>query len=171
MAGGARINVASQVKDGIITSDKMATGALGNLMQAALLSSADKTEITGVTPSMLGMGGSLAYTPDRACDLLILGPATLRCDTTAKTVTAELYFSDDGSAPANAAAVPGTADAASVAYTFKALTGNLQEQAMIVAYITAVVADVPLWFDYAVNTDDAGAKGNVLGAKLIIVQV
>lgn len=151
----------------ISNKNQILPDVIDSIFHAAVFKPADPSQITGATDSMLGMGTTVTYTPNRSGILSIDISGNITDDTSADLGTWKFRYGT-GTAPANAAAASGTAVTPSSTWT--ALTGITSAPFGDTQLITVTLGPT-YWFDYSAAATGGGAKVGMTQMKFKIMEV
>lgn len=150
----------------INNKDQILPDVISGIFHPVQFKPADPAQITGATDSMLGLGTTVTYKPNRSGNVLVMVDGNITDDTTGDLGTWKFRYGT-GTAPANNAAASGTAVTPSTTWT--ALTGVLSVPFSDSQYLT-LTDGTTYWFDFSTAATGGGAKVGMTQLTYVIME-
>jgi hypothetical protein len=122
---------------------------------------------TSATAVMMGLGSTIAFTPNQSTRLLIIISGQMGNTVAGDVVTAQLRYGT-GTAPANGVAVTGTQIAGS--QTITSVSAGQRSGLCLTCILPGLSIGTAYWFDLALNIT-TGGSGSVTGVNCSIAEI
>jgi hypothetical protein len=130
----------------LLTASDLQAGTISNvdlgLATSASFAPANPTGTTSTTGVMMGLGSTIAYTPNKTGKIKITLASTGVNSTAGDGFSAKLAYGT-GTAPANGAALSGTA----VGNTVAVSAGTVAEGFALIALVSGLTVNTAIWID------------------------